>query len=75
MEAAAAGGKMDPSVAMLVAMMQQQDARHQEQLTHQEARHCEQLAAQQDQLQLLADRLAGAGAGPARRMWKLVIFF
>ncbi len=54
MEAAVAGGKMDPTVAMLVAMMQQQDARHQEQL-----------AAQQAQLQLLADRLAGAGAGPA----------
>ncbi len=42
---------MDPTVAMLVAMMQQQDARHQEQLTHQEARQGEQLAAQQDQLQ------------------------
>ncbi len=58
-EAEAAGGQVDPAMAIFMLMhkqMQQQEARHQAQMT-----------VQQEQLTLLADRLAGAGAGLAGR--------
>lgn len=48
---------MGPLMAMYVAMMQQQDARHREKMEQQEAGH-------QDQMMMLADALAaGSAAG------------
>ncbi len=61
MAGGAAGGKVVPTMAMFMLMQKQM----QEQMQQQEARHQAQMTVQQDQLTLLADRLAGAGVGPA----------
>ncbi len=53
MTGGAAGGMVDPTMAMFMLMQKQM----QEQIQQQEARH-------QAQMTLLADRLAGAGARP-----------